>query len=56
MGCRGKQGELVDALSHLSIEASLGCAATQRHRLRDVLPSARLEASCQQCWHVCERF
>lgn len=34
----------MDALSHLGTEASLGCAATQQHGLRQVLP---WKASCQ---------
>lgn len=51
-----KEAEIMNTVSHLNTEASLGCAATQKHRLRDAFLSLRLEASCQQCWHVCERF
>lgn len=37
-------------------EASPRCTATQKHRHKDVPPSSRLEASCEQGWHVCKRF
>lgn len=55
MGCRRKQAELADVLS-LDVEAFLGCATTPEHSQRDVLPSSRLETSCEQGWHACKRF